>query len=126
MPAQNGTTPRGIGRVSIRTAVTVNGANLNMEKYQELQTAINRAINGPNTNPNVFFFGTPGNRGTVGFEAMLAVEAWREPRDPRNLGPGLRRASVCLDRRRQTNNAARVQETCNVTQTFDDDRAAAL
>jgi hypothetical protein len=49
--------------------MTVNGASVDMEKYQELQTAINRAINGPNSNPNVFFFGTPGNRGTVGFEA---------------------------------------------------------
>ena len=48
--------------------MTVNGANIDMDKYQQLQTAINRAIN-PNANPNVFFFGTPGNRGTVGFEA---------------------------------------------------------
>ncbi len=49
--------------------LTVNGANIDMEKYQELQSAINRAINGPSANPNVFFFGTPGNRSTVGFEA---------------------------------------------------------
>jgi hypothetical protein len=67
-PAEGGVVRGGGGGFSGCT-MTVNGANVDMEKYQELQTAINRAINGPNANPNVFFFGTPGNRGTIGFEA---------------------------------------------------------
>jgi photosystem II stability/assembly factor-like uncharacterized protein len=66
-PAEGGVV-RGGGNFSGCT-LTVNGANIDMDKYQELQTAINRAINGPAANPNVFFFGTPGNRSTVGFEA---------------------------------------------------------
>ena len=49
--------------------MTVNGANIDMEKYQAVQLAINRAINGPSANPNAIFFGTAGNRSTVGFEA---------------------------------------------------------
>jgi hypothetical protein len=66
-PAEGGVVRGGSGFSGC--TMTVNGANMDMEKYQELQSAINRAINGPSSNANVFFFGTPGNRSTVGFEA---------------------------------------------------------
>src|SRR5262249_40566684 len=51
--------------------MTVGGANMDFDKYQEAQRLINRAINGPNPNAagNVFFFGGAGNRGTTGFQA---------------------------------------------------------
>jgi len=49
--------------------MTLNGANIDFEKYQEVQTLINRSINGPVPNNGVVFFGGGGNRGTVNFEA---------------------------------------------------------
>ena len=48
--------------------ITANGVNIDSDKYSELQRLISKAIN-PNSGGNVFFFGTPGARGTVGFEA---------------------------------------------------------
>jgi photosystem II stability/assembly factor-like uncharacterized protein len=67
-PAEGSVVRSGGGGGFSGCTMTVNGESIDMEKYQELQTAINRSIN-PNANPNAFFFGTPGNRGTVGFEA---------------------------------------------------------
>jgi hypothetical protein len=67
-PAEGGVVRSGSGFSGC--TMTVNGANMDMDKYQELQSLVNRAINGPgNPNNGVFFFGGPGSRGTVGFEA---------------------------------------------------------
>jgi len=65
-PAEGGVV-RGNTGVSGCT-ITANGVNIDGDKYTELQRLISKAIN-PNSGVNVFFFGTPGARGTVGFEA---------------------------------------------------------
>jgi len=66
-PAEGGVVRGGSGFSGC--AITINGATIDSDKYQEIQRLINRAINPNAANNNVFFFGTPGARGTVGFEA---------------------------------------------------------
>ncbi len=66
-PAEGGIVRSGSGGGGC--TMTIGGANVDFDKYQEVQQLINRAVNGPNP-ANTFVFGAPtGNRGTVGFEA---------------------------------------------------------
>ena len=95
-PGEGGVVRSGAGGGFSGCAITVNGSNIDGDKYSELQRLINTSIN-PGGNPNVFFFGSPGARGTVGFEAgtgdylvsmTIAGKTYKQILHVEKVGPG--------------------------------------